>query len=376
MLRIRSTAALVGIVPALAAGVVSPAPAHEHAPAKVSSSAKVASAVFRVAASSHYGQPTNASGYSVIAVTGHDDLWAFGGTNPGGLSAPVAAHWNGKVMAPSRLPTGLTGFISDASAPSPSDIWAASEYGRYIVHWNGHVWLVARRWPSGQITGLAALNAHDVWVFGAESRGSQNAQTWHFDGRSWAPAGGLSRTVYRASAVSPHDIWAITQTGSADPVLRFNGHRWRHVDTGNMLHAVQPQDILAISRRNVWVLGNTVAAHGSVHLVLAHWNGQKWTRFDSHLAAWAGRLAAGWHGSVLVTATPAAGSSTGLILEATAAGWHSVRRINSALGSGVSDVAVTNNGRSLWASGGILTRLGGDAAIWRDQSRPGRADDD
>ena len=57
-------------------------------------------------------------------------------------------------------------------------------------------------------------------------------------------------------------------------------------------------------------------------------------------------------------------SATGLILQATAAGWQSAARIQSARGSGVSDVVLARNGRSLWASGGVLTRLGGNAAIW------------
>ena len=169
MLRIRSIAALGGIVPILAAGAVTPGEAHAHQAAKVSA------ATFRVAATRHYGQPGNASGYSVIVATGRREMWAFGGTNPGGQSAPVAVRLNGRAMTPSQLPAGLSGFISDASAPSDRDIWAASEYGRYVVHWNGRRWRVAKRWGHGLITGLAAVSAHDVWVFGLAAAGSGRA---------------------------------------------------------------------------------------------------------------------------------------------------------------------------------------------------------
>jgi hypothetical protein len=70
---------------------------------------------------------------------------------------------------------------------------------------------------------------------------------------------------------------------------------------------------------------------------------------------------------VLVTATPAEAAATGLILQANAAGWHRAITIRSGLGSGVSAVAVLRGTRLLLASGGVLTRLGGDAVIWEGQ---------
>lgn len=364
MLRIRSYAAAVGVAPALAVGAVAAIPAPSHPTATVSASS------FRVAISRHYGQPGNASGYSVIAATGHGEWWAFGGTNPGGQSAPIAVQWNGKKLLPSRLPAGLSGFISDASALSQRDIWAASEYGRYVLRRDGQRWTVARRWSQGLITGLTAVSADDVWVFGIGGNGFQGTETWHFDGRSWASVPGPASTIYRASAVSRRDIWAITTGGKAGLVLRFNGSRWRRVRVGKALNGVQPRDILALSRSDVWVLGNVVTRSTGVRLVLVHWNGETWTRIRNGMQAWAGRLAPGRRGSVLVTATPAGASAFGLILQATVRGWESSTRIMSPQGSGVSDVTLSPDTRSLLASGGILTRLGGDAAIWVGPANP------
>src|SRR5215469_17866301 len=88
--------------------------------------ATTASSAFRMAVIRHYGLPGNASGYSVLVVTGSNQAWAFGGTNPGGPSAPVATWWNGDTTATATLQAGLTSFISDASATSSSDIWAVS----------------------------------------------------------------------------------------------------------------------------------------------------------------------------------------------------------------------------------------------------------
>jgi hypothetical protein len=370
MLRIRSTAAMAGLLPVLAlAGPAGPAiarpaaPAGEAAAAHVRPAASVSRSAFRVAVSRHYGEPGNASGYSVVVVTGRREAWAFGGTNPGGPSTPVAERWNGRTMTPSALPAGLTGFITDASAPSATDIWAASEYGGYVLHLDGTRWRVAMRWPGETITGLTAVSADDVWVFGTTASGARQTGTWHFNGRSWRRVAGAAASIYRASAASRRDVWAIAATPRADSILRYRGRTWRPMPTGRVLAGVTLHDVLAISDRNVWVVGDETSA-GTVRLVLAHWNGTRWRTVGTRVRAWAGRLAPGPHGSVLITATPADAAASGLILQAGANGWRRAITIQSGLGSGVSDVALLRRTRSLLASGGILTRLGGDAVLW------------
>jgi hypothetical protein len=122
-------------------------------------------------------------------------------------------------------------------------------------------------------------------------------------------------------------------------------------------------DILATSKRDVWVLGDEISG-GTIRLILAHWDGARWTRISTGVTAFAGRLAAGAHGTVLATAAPADASAAGLILQVNAAGQHHAIAIRSGLGSGVSAVAVVRGTRLLLASGGVLTRLGGDAVVW------------
>jgi len=378
MLRIRFTAALAGLVPVLAlSGVAVPAIARPAAPGGVSApdpsapQVRARASAFQVAVSRHYGMPGNASGYSVIVATGGRQAWVFGGTNPGGVSRPVAERWNGRTLTPSALPAGLTGFISDASAPSARDIWAASEYGRYVLHWNGTRWRLAMRWPSGMITGLAAVSASDVWVFGTTAGGARETGTWHFNGQYWRRVRGAAASIYRASAASRHDIWAIAADPRTDSILVHQGRTWRRVHTGRALAGVTLHDVLAISDDSVWVVGDEVSA-GSVRLVLAHWNGVRWQRIPTNVHAWPGRLARGPGGSVLITATPAAAAAAGLILQASVHGWRPAITIQSNLGSGVADVAMLRRTRSLLATGAILTRFGGNAVIWTRQFRPAR----
>lgn len=376
MLRIRFTAALAGLVPVLAlAGAAVPAlawqvaPSGTAAPAQARPAARATRSAFRVAVSFHYGTPANASGYSVVVATGGREAWIFGGTNPGGPSTPVAERWDGHTMTPSALPAGLTGFISDASAPSATDIWAASEYGGYVLHWNGTRWRLAMHWHRGVITGLTAVSANDVWVFGTTASGTRETGTWHFNGRSWTRAAGSAASIYRASAASRHDIWAIAASPRTDSILVYRGRAWRPVRTGRVLAGVTLHDVLAVSDDSVWVVGYKVSA-GSARVVLAHWDGARWRRIPTRVRAWPGRLARGPGGSVLLTATPAAGAAAGLILQARVNGWRPPITIRSDLGSGVADVAMLRRARSLLASGGILTRSGGDAVIWTFRLRP------
>jgi hypothetical protein len=376
MLRIRFTAALAGLVPVLAlSGVAVPALARPAAPGGVSAPdhfaprVRAATSAFQVAVSRHYGTRGNASGYSVIMATGGREAWVFGGTNPGGLSRPVAERWNGRTLTPSALPAGLTGFISDASAPAANDIWAASEYGGYVLHWNGARWRLAMRWPRGMITGLTAVSASDVWAFGTTAGGTRETGTWHFNGRSWRRVRGAAASIYRASAVSRNDIWAIAAAPKADTILAYQGRSWRRVHTGGALAGVTLHDVLAISDDSVWVVGDEVST-GSVRVVLAHWNGARWQRIPTSVHAWPGRLAQGPGGSVLITATPAAAAAAGLILQATAHGWRPAITIQSEDGSGVADVAMLRRTRSLLASGAMLTRFGGNAVIWSRHFRP------
>jgi frataxin-like iron-binding protein CyaY len=375
MLGIGSRAAMAGLAPALLlSGSANPAIARPAAPGPPTPlhhdarpTVRAPKSPFRVVVSSHFGAPGNASGYSAIVVTGKRAAWAFGGTNPGGPSTPVVERWDNSVLTQSGLPAGLTGFISTASAPSATDIWAASEYGGYVLHWNGSQWSLAIRWHHATISGLTAISASDVWVFGAAA-GRDGSHTWHFDGRSWWPVAGRAATIDRASAVSRRDIWAITARPGADDVLHYNGREWRAVRIGRDLTGVTVQDVLARSERNVWLLGDEFSG-GDVRLVLLHWNGACWTKIATGVNAFAGRLAAGPRGTVLATATPAGPSATGLILQVSAAGTRYATAIQSGLGSGVSAVALLPGTRLLLASGGDLTRLGGNAVIWEGPLR-------
>jgi len=351
------SAATMALLPAVALG------AH---PAWHSSSYHVRSATsgWNLAATRHFGQPDNASGYSTILDVG-SRIWAFGGSNPGGLSAPVAETLTGQRWSATSLPAGLSGFISDASAPASDDIWAISGYGRYVLRWDGARWRLVRSWGGqGILSGVLAVGPRDAWVFGTSATGVRSLGTWHYTGGRWRKVAGLAADIYRASATPRHEIWAIAAQPTQDVIVRLVGHWWRRVRAGSVITGVRWHDILAESANDVWLVGDTASADGSGRLELARWDGQGWRVYVTSLHGWAGRLAAAEPGQVLFTATSSGWLAAGIIATMSDGGHLSWSAIASSLGNGVSDVAFMPRTRSIWASGGILTNLGGNAVVW------------
>ncbi len=316
----------------------------------------------------HYGTPGNASGYSAVIAPAKDDAWVFGGTNPGGPGSPTAERWNGKRWHAWPLPAGLNGFIVAAAASSASNVWAVGE--GYALRWNGVKWTVANTWNrAGEITSVAVISRSDVWIFGSSIFSGQGSLgTWHYNGRTWARAGAITAAIYRASAVSPNDIWAITVTPRGGSVIHYNGTAWADVPAADSALAnTQLDDVLAASSDNVWVSGTTPANAADGRLVLAHWNGRCWRRF---VAPWAvqqpERFATdGAHGIWIPVVTGGDTPATWIVHLSRAGVWTRTRiAAGPGTGVGVGDLALIPGTTTLWGTGGLVTTAGGDAAIW------------
>jgi hypothetical protein len=323
---------------------------------------------WQIAAKVHYGPSGNASGYSAVIAAAKDDAWVFGGTNPGGPSSPAAVHWNGKRWQAWRLPAGLDGFIVAAAASSASNVWAVG--GGYVLRWNGTRWTVAKSWSqAGGITSVAAISRSDVWVFGSSGfSGGPGLGTWHYNGRTWARAGGIAGAVYRASAVSPGSIWAITVSPHGGSVIRYNGSAWSNVPAADSaLGDTQLNDVLAASGSNVWVSGTTPADAADGRLVLAHWDGKSWKRF---VAPWpvqqTERFASDGANGIWIPVVTGGDSPATWILHLSQAGGWTRTKIAAGRGDGVGvgDLALIPGTTTVWGAGGLVTPAGGDAAIW------------
>ena len=345
-------ASVIAAVATMAASIAAPAPR----PA------------WQMATTVHYGPADNASGYSAVIAPTKNDAWVFGGTNPGGTSSPAAEHWDGRRWHAWPLPAGLSGFIVGAAASSPGDVWAVG--GEYALHWNGSRWAVAKTWSqAGQATSVVAVSPGDVWVFGSSSfSGEASLGAWHYDGRAWTRSSGVASAIYRASAVSADDIWAITVSPGGGSVVHYDGRAWaRDTAADSALANAQLDDVLAVSARSVWVSGVTPANAADGRLVLVRWNGRRWKRF---VAPWTvqqpERFAADGAGGIWIPVVTGGASPATWILHLSRSGVWTRTRIAAGhrTGVGVGDLALIPGTRTLWGTGGLLTTVGGDAAIW------------
>ena len=223
----------------------------------------------------------------------------------------------------------------------PNDIWAASEYGRYVLHWDGHRWRVARKWGSGQITGLIAISAaRRVGLRQLGHRGPRDRDVALRRQVLAVESPGLAGSVYRRQRrLSPGYLGHRRQPGLAvHRALQRDHVASRRTPAARSLACRRATS----SRSPTGTSGSSATRRPGLEPSAWCWRtGPALTgrRLVSRLHAWAGRLAPGPHGGVLMTATPTGASATGLILVASPAAGARPSIVRSGLGSGVSDVA-------------------------------------
>jgi hypothetical protein len=308
---------------------------------------------WRVVSTHHFG-PSEISYLNSVVSTGRDNAWAFGGTLSFGPvpESPVAEHWNGRTWHVVALPPGLTGTIAAASAPAANDVWAVDTSGRFLLHYNGSTWSVARRWKHApQPVAVAAFSPTDVWVFG-------DPGTWHLHGITWTKVTGLAGSIQSASALSPRDIWAVA--GSTRNLLRYNGRSWSRVRS-KALTGLQFGDLLAVAPGNVWVVARPPSSRPIAGFLL-HLKGTAWTRVRFPWPVTEFALATDGSGGLWIE-NLAISASVGPTADhlSRAGRWRQYRIPGTGL---MYDLARIPGTSSLWGTGFVMTRTRSDAAIW------------
>jgi hypothetical protein len=271
-----------GAVVALATGALALAAVAPSAMAsdgrQAGASAAAAAAAWKIVYKHHYGVPDSQNGFLTLVAPSQRQAWAFGGSdNLGGR--PIAARLTGGRWRYAALPAGLTGEIDAASASSPSNVWAVSQLGQVVLHWNGRRWSVAKRWHMSaevELTGVTALSPTDVWVFGSGGF-TGGLGTWHYNGRTWKHlTRGAANGITLASAVSSSNMWGIgSQNAPQDSIVHYSHGRWQRQTAAALAHH-QFQAILALSATSVWAIAAPAANQSTTSLL--HFNGRSWSR--------------------------------------------------------------------------------------------------
>lgn len=325
------------------------------------------SASWRVVPDPHFGTLAG------IDAVSSNDMWAVGYyyDQPQGRNLPLAEHWNGSAWTALTLPSDKPGYnvLNAVSAVSSNDVWAVgSSTPRYysylffpmIQHWDGTSWKVI---PSpnvgqGELKGVAAVAADDVWAVGTQGYPQQGVLVEHWNGTAWAEvdaghsddAGSLNGI----SARTAEDIWAVGSYLGGWKTLtlaeHWDGTAWATVATPSPM---EYNDLLGVSvdptGSGVWAVGSQNPGVG-YHALTERFDGTSWSvsEIDSSIPH--------LYGVVSLSPTSAWAVGYGADLSPLTQRW------NGSTWSEVPDpvhglqilYAITSAGRTLWTVGDNL----------------------
>jgi hypothetical protein len=183
-----------------------------------------------------------------VAGSSGSDVWAVGQevNVPQTYARTLIMHWDGqgweRVPSPNVMPSPGGGEVDDnltaVDAIAPDDAWAVGSYEReglrmeapittapLALHWNGTAWTVVEL-PSvayGELTGVVALAADDVWAVGHSAGGpgpDGSPLVLHWDGAAWrivdTPVAGPGNLA-GVAATPQGELWAVGTAGPGSP---------------------------------------------------------------------------------------------------------------------------------------------------------------
>lgn len=165
--------------------------------------------------------------------TGPADVWAVG---QGG----TVLHYDGNAFAPVASGTGAA--LHAVFTAAPNDVWIGGQ--GTLLHWDGTSMspVAVPGLPADMpIRDLHGLAADDIWLSGGGVNAAGTSTTGfvsHYDGTAWSPVQvltseiGSSDAVLRIWALSPADVWALTDrslSGGRTIYHHFDGTAWTSV---------------------------------------------------------------------------------------------------------------------------------------------------
>jgi hypothetical protein len=220
-----------------------------------------------------------------------------------------------------QLGTGVNGL----SATSPTNVWASLQGvvpGAQVDRLTRHGWhrySFAIRKHDIYMAPVVTTGPKNTWVL-TEDLNTKIAYGYRFDGSKWrrhtlpaAPDSNALSGYVTASAAS--NIWTLTSTSAGQPAsMRYNGSKWQIINfprkLGPAAADLGPEQILALSPKDVWATFSPNNTAGVAALVLLHWNGKKWSKITGKLpdASLTGAIASDGTGGVWLAAANAAGT--------------------------------------------------------------------
>jgi hypothetical protein len=239
---------------------------------------------------------TEATLRDVVALSG-TDAWSVGDRQPPQANGvPLAEHWDGTSWTEVPLPPSPTGTgeLDGVAARSANDVWAvgdSSGQGPVIRHWNGTAWVAVTPAPPPGTDHPGADRLYDVtvaptgeaWAVGLYSNWDNPGpvtliESW--DGTSWTRVptpspGRTGNSLQSAAAISATDAWAVGwYTGDQANValaLHWDGHAWTRSPITLPAGNTELQGVTAVAADDVWAVGTNEGRP-----LAMHWDGARW----------------------------------------------------------------------------------------------------
>jgi len=174
--------------------------------------------------------------------------------SPSATATPAPTSW--RIVSSPNVeygdPVHSTNQLYAVSARSPSDAWAVGgsfvgapgPAASLIERWDGTAWQLVTNPGPGNLYGVVAVSANDVWAVGR--------QGGNYDNR-------YQRYVYTTL------------------ILHWNGSQWSVVPSPNPdLIGSYLNSVAAISTNDVWAVGYTGFTQGAGEALIEHWDGKAW----------------------------------------------------------------------------------------------------
>jgi hypothetical protein len=201
------------------------------------------------------------------------------------------AHWNGVAWQSTTLqaPGFVGGDLRGVAAVNAHDVWAVGEMiptsghnPPIAAHWDGDAWTIMsaphNEAANGFLQAVSASGPNDVWAVGYDSGDVNPPIADHWDGSGWsAEIAGLppgTRLLDGVAAISPTDAWAVGGGTSGPTVFHWNGAKWHDVPYPNSTYP-SLGGISASSASDAWIVGDGGIAGGTFTI---HWDGSSWTQ--------------------------------------------------------------------------------------------------
>jgi len=304
--------------------------------------------------------------------------WA-GGQSPS--HEPLLYQLTGTGWHSTTLSGSKGSYVSELSATSPTNVWAALGGSPKVAALTPKGWATATFSSSVDtivINGIVTTGPSNTWAFAFDSTVGL-AYALHFNGKSWnamalpdeVAAKGVTGLV---SASSPTNIWAIAHISSGLGALHYNGKHWQLVRIPKDLlpvgHPTFTEQILAQSPGTAWVTISSylLRDHKKIYgpIVLLHYNGKTWVKTSGKLPSGSltGPIASDGHGGLwLAGESPAAAP---ILLHYAAGRWTTSKAPASTRGAlEISAIALIPGSRSLLGVADLGPGSDNGAAILR-----------